>query len=86
MAKYGACAYEIEDLTLDAGGLPGLTFSGTLSIEPDDALANEDWYIANAWADGTTYRDGIIFSAIVTAVAEDKDLCDFIGEFSREHV
>jgi len=86
MAKYGPCAYEIDDLALDAGGLPGLTFSGTLSIEPDDTLENEDWYIFCAWADGTTYRDGIIFSAIVKAVAADRNLCDFIGEFSREHV
>lgn len=92
--KCGPCIFEIEDLDLTASGFPGLSFAGDLSIEPDDSLDNEDWYIEAAHAtnsDGKTFTiyngrtHPALFSAICEAVITDRDLCDIITETAREH-
>lgn len=91
-AIYGACTYEIEDLDLTAGGLPGLVFWGTLDVEAQDEGA--DWFLERATAfneqssvytiyDGETNAE--IFEAIRKAVYADKSLCVHIGAHAKEH-
>jgi hypothetical protein len=90
----GAHVYEVEDLDLTAHGFPGLTFAGTLQIDPDDTPGVTDWHISEAYAlqpDGRTYtvydakRHPAIFTAICAAVLTDKRRCDRITEASYEH-
>lgn len=84
---YGYCAYEVEDLQLASAGLAGLSFTGTLEIDPDDSLGGTDWYIAGAWADGVIYnkkQNAEIFSAICKAVDKDQSLYHDIADMARE--
>lgn len=94
---YTAIDYEIEGLDLTADGFPGLSFSGTLWIEPDYTLNNEEWYIESAsafYADGKTSivynmrsEDTVnrsIFCAVRAAVLADDDLCSRISDAALE--
>lgn len=86
----GSCVYEVEGLDLSEFGLPGLSFTGELHIEPDAYTGNEDWYIAEA----TTTVGGRIhsyngndpvFAAIVKAVNDNDFTRSDILYVSREH-
>ena len=78
MTTINAVSFYIENLDLTAGGFPGLAYTGTLQIEPDDSLSNEDWYVYEAWTEaGFTYgrkSQPEIFAAICKAVANDRDV------------
>ena len=85
--SYGYCAYEVEALPLAAGGLAGVTFTGTLEIDPDESLGGADWYIAGAWADGVIYsskQNAEIYNAICKAVNKDSSLYSDISDMARE--
>lgn len=91
-SRFTAISYEVDDLTLDAGGLAGIVFAGELYIEPDTAVHCEDWYISEAAAlseDGKTISiynektNPVIFAAIVKSVAANAKLCDFISDEAR---
>jgi hypothetical protein len=41
-SECGACVVNVENLDLTLGGLPGISFTGTLEIEPDHYVNNED--------------------------------------------
>lgn len=94
---YTSIDYEVEALDLTAFGFPGLSFTGTLSIEPDYTLDNEEWYIEAAsafYADGKTSivysmrcEDTVnraIFCAVRAAVLADRRLCDRIDDAAVE--
>lgn len=90
--KCGPCVYEMEDLDLSEGGLPGLVFWGTLDIEPtDDGL---DWFIERATALNnssgvyTVYdekHNAAIFHAIVKAVNATPCAYKHITYHAREY-
>ena len=91
-SRFTSISYDVDDLTLDAGGLAGIVFAGELYIEPDTAVHCEDWYISEAAAlneDGKTISvyneksNPAIFAAIVKSVAANAKLCDFISDEAR---
>ncbi len=86
----GSCVYEVEGLDLSEFGLPGLSFTGELHIEPDPYTGDEDWYISEAT---TTVGNRIhsysgnnpVFLAIIKAVNDNAFTRSDILYFSREH-
>ena len=89
-ALCGACVYEVEQLDLSEFGLPGLSFTGELHVEPDPHTGCEDWYISEATTTvaGRTHAyagKSAVFQAILKAVRDNDFLCSDILYVSREH-
>jgi hypothetical protein len=87
MTELKSCFYLVVDLDLTAGGYPGLSYTGTLQIEPDDSLSGEDWYIYKAWTKGNlAYGKNFlpeIFAAICKAVDKNRDIEEDIWRMVR---
>jgi hypothetical protein len=92
-SECGACVVNIENLDLTPGGLPGISFTGTLEIEPDASVYNEDWYIyrATALAVNGTYvvyspnKNSEIFQALCDAVSKNSVVRRTIDRASVSH-
>ena len=92
----GSCDFEIDDLDLTSVGFPGLSFTGSVSIEPDESVGGTEWYIDRIYAlnaDGCSHTRYSVNSpisfhrglaeAIEKAVVKDKDYFDLITEKSH---
>jgi hypothetical protein len=92
-SECGACVVNVENLDLTPGGLPGISFTGTLEIEPDHYVNNEDWYIDRATAEAADGRYVIysssknidIFQAICDTVSKNSAVRRMIDNVSVSH-
>lgn len=89
MTTINGCVVKVCELDLTAGGLPGLVFSGSLEIEPDHTVCNEDWFIFAAVAENAKAvydrkTNPVIFAAIAKTVEADLGLLAEIEAAVRE--
>jgi hypothetical protein len=92
-SECGACVVNVENIDLTPGGLPGISFTGTLEIEPDASVYNEDWYIhcATALAANGTYvvyspnKNTEIFQALCDTVSKNSAVRRMIDNVSVSH-